>query len=76
MTEEESLELYIEKLLKKAREVHLTDIDILSIFIGNLTPTIRECLMMRQPKTLSEALSVARLKNATVKARRNLAKGQ
>ena len=65
MTENKPLEVYIEHLLKKAREIQLPDTDVLSIFISNVTPSIRECLMMRQPNTLTEALSIARLKNAT-----------
>ena len=65
MTENEELEVYIEQLLKKSREIQLPDTDVLSIFISSVTPSIHECLMMRQPNTLTEALSIALLKDAT-----------
>ena len=68
MKKEESLEDFIEKLLSKAREIQLSDEDVLSIFLTNVATPIRKSIIMKQPKTLSQALNMARLKYSTIEA--------
>ena len=52
----------------KAREIQLPQEDVLSIFLSNVASPIRKSLMIKQPKILSQALNMARLKYSTLEA--------
>ena len=68
MKKGESLEDFIEKLLSKAREIQLSGEDVFSIFLTNVATPIRKSIIMKQPKSLSQALNMARLKYSTIEA--------